>query len=277
MGKPKSNESIRARRLKKAAKRRAAAKKTMKLKKKKAEEKKEKAEEKKAKQRALLTCTLSVSKETDIPAQLCCDVYREVDPDTLDEQDRCQICLYGFGGEEEEATILSKCNGHFFHKSCVKDWMEAKRYCPVCKASYGIRTGNMPDGTFKSYVIDTPCSGYKCDTIVIDWSIPGGIQREEHPNPGVRYSGAWRTGYLPNTPKGQMVYHLLKIAFERRLMFTVGYSITRCCDNVTIWNGIHAKTSMYGGPWGYPDDTYLDRVTDELAAKGITPADLQKK
>lgn len=42
-------------------------------------------------------------------------------------------------------------------------------------------------------------------------------------------------------------------------------------DNVIVWNGIHHKTSTHGGSanFGYPDPTYLLRVTEELAAKGV--------
>jgi len=38
-----------------------------------------------------------------------------------------------------------------------------------------------------------------------------------------------------------------------------------------VWSGIHHKTSPAGGTFGYPDPTYLDRVTDELKARDITP------
>ncbi len=38
--------------------------------------------------------------------------------------------------------------------------------------------------------------------------------------------------------------------------------------------GIHHKTSAGGGAYGYPDDTYLDRVIDELKGFGVTEADI---
>ena len=63
----------------------------------------------------------------------------------------------------------------------------------------------------------------------------------------------------------------LQIAFDRRLCFTVGDSVTSGATNTTVWNGIHHKTSTHGGfsNFGYPDETYFDRVTEELAAKGV--------
>lgn len=72
---------------------------------------------------------------------------------------------------------------------------------------------------------------------------------------------------------------LFKIAFDRKLIFTVGRSVTSGLDNQTVWNGIHHKTSLTGGSagFGYPDETYLKRVKEELALKGITIDCLKKK
>jgi len=52
----------------------------------------------------------------------------------------------------------------------------------------------------------------------------------------------------------------------------VGRSITTGNDNTVVWNDIHHKTSMTGGPtsYGYPDPGYLNRVIEDLKAKGIT-------
>jgi len=55
------------------------------------------------------------------------------------------------------------------------------------------------------------------------------------------------------------------------LIFTVGYSPTRNCDNLICWNGIHHKTNTSGGTsnYGFPDPTYFNRVKNELAEKGV--------
>nr|XP_057941433.1 probable E3 ubiquitin-protein ligase DTX3 isoform X2 [Doryrhamphus excisus] len=94
----------------------------------------------------------------------------------------------------------------------------------------------------------------------------------EHPNPGVRYPGTDRVAYLPDSPEGNRVLGLLRRAFEQRLTFTIGTSMTTGLQNVITWNDIHHKTSIWGGPrcFGYPDPTYLVRVTEELREKGIT-------
>jgi deltex-like protein len=80
--------------------------------------------------------------------------------------------------------------------------------------------------------------------------------------------------YLPDTPEGREVLHLLEKCFERRLTFTVGRSITTGLDNCVVWNGVHHKTSRSGGPqrYGWPDETYFFRVKEELKSKGIDSA-----
>ena len=41
---------------------------------------------------------------------------------------------------------------------------------------------------------------------------------------------------------------LLQKAFYARMIFTIGKSVTSGEDNVVVWNDIHHKTSMHGGP-----------------------------
>jgi hypothetical protein len=70
--------------------------------------------------------------------------------------------------------------------------------------------------------------------------------------------------------QGKEVLTLLVKAFERRLTFIVGTSVTTGQKDTVVWSGIHHKTSMYGGSFGYPDEKYLNRVTLELADRGVT-------
>jgi len=79
-----------------------------------------------------------------------------------------------------------------------------------------------------------------CGTIVIDYYFPPGTQGKEHPNPGQRYNGTQRTAYLPDNREGNEVLRLLKKAFDARLVFTVGTSVTSGMDNQI--------TSRHGGP-----------------------------
>ena len=70
--------------------------------------------------------------------------------------------------------------------------------------------------------------------------------QQTHPNRGVPYYGTRRHAYLPNNDEGQEVCQLLKRAFDAKLVFTIGRSITTGRNNVVIWNDIHHKTSTTG-------------------------------
>ncbi|XP_028849626.1 putative E3 ubiquitin-protein ligase DTX3 isoform X2 [Denticeps clupeoides] len=187
-----------------------------------------------------------------------------------EENRSCSICM----GEMVEKTMLDKC-GHAFCRSCLDQAFRVKRACPVCRRVYGQLIGNQPaNGTMMvERDLDLELQGhegYGC--ICIIYSFPPGLQAQEHPNPGVRYPGTNRIAYLPDSPEGNRVLGLLRRAFEQRLTFTIGTSMTTGMQNVITWNDIHHKTSIWGGPrcFGYPDPTYLVRVTEELREKGIT-------
>lgn len=54
--------------------------------------------------------------------------------------------------------------------------------------------------------------------------------------------------YLPDCPEGNKVLTLFRKAFDQRLTFTIGTSMTTGRPNVITWNDIHHKTSCTGGP-----------------------------
>ena len=109
--------------------------------------------------------------------------------------------------------------------------------------------GNQPDGTMDHHISSQSLPGYEgCGTIIINYRIPSGIQGPDHPNSGTRFSGTSRVAYLPDNREGQKVLTMLKKAFDQRLVFTVGTSVTSGATNTVVWNGIHHKTSIQGGP-----------------------------
>ncbi|CAN9516153.1 unnamed protein product [Ophioblennius macclurei] len=182
----------------------------------------------------------------------------------------CSICM----GEVVERTTLERC-GHSFCRCCLDQAFKVKKACPVCRLVYGQLIGNQPANGSMIVERDPDLKlpgheGFGC--ICIIYSFPPGLQAPEHPNPGVRYPGTDRMAYLPDSPEGNRVLGLLRRAFEQRLIFTIGTSMTTGMQNVITWNDIHHKTSIWGGPrcFGYPDPTYLVRVTEELREKGIT-------
>ncbi|XP_078489283.1 putative E3 ubiquitin-protein ligase DTX3 [Ciona intestinalis] len=194
-------------------------------------------------------------------------------PNFLREKDskkeECKICLYDINSSKIK-TLPCK---HRFHETCVNTALKVNNLCPICKQAVGKVKGNQPHGTMIHRTQQhTHLPGYeRYDAIVIDYHFPSGIQGPEHPNPGVRYTGTSRTAYLPDNYEGREVLRLLKKAFAARLIFTIGRSVTTGMDNQVTWNDIHHKTNPYGGAtrFGYPDSDYLNRVKDELKAKGI--------
>ncbi|EFJ14854.1 hypothetical protein SELMODRAFT_119112 [Selaginella moellendorffii] len=189
-----------------------------------------------------------------------------VDLDPPDEE--CPICISSLQGDEV-VVELSRCN-HHFHRKCVTSWFRSRPSCPTCLRPYGIFTGTQPRGSmFVQMESNWSCAGFPLHGVItINYHFPNGIQGPEHPNPGHHYKGTVRTAFLPDNEEGRDILRLLKIAWKRRLVFTVGTSITTGLSNCVIWNGIHHKT-QYEGTYGYPDATYLSRVRQELAALGV--------
>ena len=205
------------------------------------------------------------------------------------EPDKCSICQYNFYSSEEnenerskeeekslsefdtlykkeiDVILLKNCHDHFFHIECIDLLIGSKQSfkCPNCSLIYGILIGDQPKGSMTAHITsDFHCSGYEKDnTIVIDYNFPSGNN----------YSGTYRTAFLPDNKEGKEILGLLKVCFDRKLTFTVGTSVTTGRKNTTVWNGVHHKTNLYGGStnFGYPDNTYFNRVKEELAAKGV--------
>ncbi|KGL95140.1 E3 ubiquitin-protein ligase DTX3L, partial [Charadrius vociferus] len=184
-----------------------------------------------------------------------------------DDKDACPICMERIKNKE----ILSKCN-HAFCKSCIDQAMTYKQACPVCNTVYGLMEGDQPEGTMSTRTMSSALPGYpSCGTIEITYNMRGGIQTNNHPNPGKPYCSTSRTAYLPDNKEGREILQLLRRAFNQKLIFTVGQSRTTGVRDVITWNDIHHKTSIAGGPtnFGYPDPDYLQRVRSELKARGI--------
>ncbi|XP_067931159.1 uncharacterized protein [Watersipora subatra] len=159
--------------------------------------------------------------------------------------------------------------------SCCGSMMEiSSRHCIECGGLLKPLHGDQPEGgTMISRKTRFRLPGYgDCGTIEIRYVIPGGVQGPEHYHPGQAYQGTRRNAFLPDNRQGQRAERLLRKAFERRLVFTIGRSVTTGQENSLVWNGIHHKTRPSGGPsnYGYPDPEYMDRLIEELRAKGIT-------
>lgn len=189
-----------------------------------------------------------------------------------EEPEHCPVCYEEI--EEANRHKLSTCD----HSLCVSCFANVARFsslCPVCRKPFAVVRGNQPENARMRFIIEDQLQlpgfeGY--GTILIHYKIPSGIQTEQHPKPGQPFFGTSRNAYLPNNVEGQKALRLLQKAFDARLIFTVGRSITTGMDDVVTWNDVHHKTRIEGGPvgYGYPDSTYIARLIEDLAAKGIT-------
>ncbi|XP_058854307.1 probable E3 ubiquitin-protein ligase DTX2 isoform X1 [Acipenser ruthenus] len=207
-------------------------------------------------------------------------------------EEDCMICMErlcspsGYDGVSGSQAIapsavgkFTKC-GHVFHLLCMlamydNGTKDGSLQCPSCKTIYGEKTGTQPKGKMDIYSIPQSLPGHPdCGTIQIIYNIPPGVQGPEHPNPGQPFSsrGFPRHCYLPDSDQGRKVLKLLKLAWNRRLIFTVGTSSTTGEPDTVVWNEIHHKTEMLSNVsgHGYPDPNYLDNVLAELASQGVT-------
>ncbi|XP_043995894.1 probable E3 ubiquitin-protein ligase DTX2 isoform X2 [Gambusia affinis] len=243
-----------------------------------------------------LNGSTSVSSALAAPGQRSEDViqrYMEVVADAPEED--CIICMEQLsnpssyetppseeGGQSivpEAVGKFIKC-GHTLHMLCMlamynNGTKDGSLQCPSCKTIYGEKTGTQPKGKMEIYSVGQSLPGHPdCGTIQIIYSIPPGLQGPEHPNPGQPFTcrGFPRFCFLPDNNKGRKVLELLKVAWMRRLIFTVGTSSTTGEHDTVVWNGIHHKTEMMSNlsGHGYPDPNYLDNVLSELASQGVT-------
>ena len=232
---------------------------------------------------------------------------RELSPN---DPPKCTICFEDFeeenfleywvsrkarGLHSEETEVVSskriaiqlcQCAGeHFFHAECIAQWLAPQRQCPLCKVRYGVEIGNQPDGIMTVRMVkdsDVASKGTENrgkGTIEIVHKFPAGVQKHGHQNPGQRYGQRTEFIYLPKTKAGMEILGLIHVGWKRKVLYTVGRSVTKELDNQIIWNGVHFKTSKYGGleNYGWPDPTYYARAKDEFKQKGITVEDIPKR
>lgn len=187
--------------------------------------------------------------------------------------DVCSVCLEGFS-EGRPALRLHRCHpGHYYHDACIKMSLSANMKCPNCSTLYGMPCGGQPAGRMAITLqpFQLPGEPDSFGTYMIAYQFPSGLQGPRHPSPGTPYAGTSRRAFIPGTPRGRQVLRKFLRAWDARLLFTVGTSVTTGKPNCVIWNGIHHKTNVSGGPcqFGFPDATYLDSVEAELAGVGI--------
>ena len=181
----------------------------------------------------------------------------EKDP-PAEKQVECTICFSEYP-QESRLWITLNC-GHKLCQSCHSHILQDRVTmsgtrssfckCPFCAVVDGMEIGTCPDGTMNTV--------HRGNWILVTYTF------RQQPHFFVR------TTCFPNTRQGRRVIDLMTVAFDRRLVFSIGTSLSTGITNTVVWN-IHHKTSTTGGAanHGYPDDGYLDRVTMELRERGV--------
>ncbi|KAJ3122238.1 E3 ubiquitin-protein ligase dtx3l [Physocladia obscura] len=182
----------------------------------------------------------------------------------------CQICASDY--PETDFRPLSCCKNTTMCQTCITQLtkilstMSNTPYthlkCPFCNKTTGTLIGECPTGTMTANIISVPggVPGFPgCNNAIV---ITYNISTPPH--------FLHRVAYLPDNPQGRDVLSKLQIAWDRRLTFRIGTSATSGQQNVLVW-AIHHKTSISGGVqrYGFPDESYLERVEEELKERGV--------
>jgi hypothetical protein len=145
--------------------------------------------------------------------------------DNIDEEKPiCSICLSDLilendsqaQGQEAEIAKLKHCS-HLFHQECIEQAFKVKEQCPLCMTWYSASTGNQPENaTMTVSLIAGKVPGHSdangCHFIT--YTVPSGIQTDQHLRPGVPYSSTVRYAYIPNNREGSLVLKMLKVSRE---------------------------------------------------------------
>ncbi|KAM4531181.1 uncharacterized protein PAE49_023421 isoform 1-T2 [Odontesthes bonariensis] len=170
------------------------------------------------------------------------------------------ICVCGENGT---ALMRTKCGATM----CPKCLETVHAKCKVCHETEPMQRGIQ--GDIKKSRLSISLPGHNKDCVIkITYRIPDGIQGEGHPSPGKPFKGGVFEAYLPECEKAKKLLPRLGKAFRQGLTFTVTGTDTEA--RVT-WDCIPHKTSLQGGKAekGYPDSTYLTRLSEVLSNHGI--------
>jgi len=117
-------------------------------------------------------------------------------------------------------------------------------------------------------------SGSPAETICIQYDIPQGVQKSYHENPGVTYRGVSRLAYVPDTVEGHKLLLRLICSWKEGWNLAVGTSMTTGRSNAVVWSTlVPHKTGVTGGPFGFPDVSYIQNCNLALDALNIPTAD----
>ncbi|KAG7336902.1 hypothetical protein IV203_030463 [Nitzschia inconspicua] len=113
--------------------------------------------------------------------------------------------------------------------------------------------------------------------IELHYRVPSDDQKIYHPHPGVKHSELYRVAYLPGGRDGQILLARFQYAFLHGHAFSVGYSQALQLDDQVTWSSWmpHKTAISGGGPFGYPDDKYLEYAHKAMDHLNV-PRDIKK-
>lgn len=215
----------------------------------------------------------------------------------LKEEEMCPICITSIkepadidvpsnikNFPKDDICALKFCS-HLFHNICIISMLNAAQKdkqcsnylsCPVCQTIHGMKTGDQPlSGTMDIREDAIPLPGHPgYGTITVTYNFNHCSNKQ-----GMQYNsnGFPRVCFIPASHEGRKLLKLLQIAFNRRLIFTIGTSITSGTPNCVVWNNIHHKTERNSNSsgHGYPDPNYIKNATLELAVQGVSEKDIK--
>lgn len=215
---------------------------------------------------------------TEEPMEEVGSIYRQVDAKATGGLE-CSVCLDPFGDASHRrnfkdepqrdshgriafprAVRLFRCDGHYFHKHCVVEWIAAHETCPVCSRFYG-SAGNQPTGSLTLSRTRQSLPGFPdCGTLELNFHFPAGATAEGSAHPAFR-----KHAYLPANSAGEAAASLLRIALERRLLFKL-----ECAGGSTE---LVPELPLKATPGAYSDaeggKQYLEVLTEALQRRGV--------
>ena len=172
-------------------------------------------------------------------------------------------------------VIVRECS-HVFHIGCIHRWLSDKSTCPVCRKSLFTITGFQPRSPLSLFeVLESPTEclqGYpECGSLTLKFHVAPGTQTSDMPMPGEPYFGMNLTCFLPNNSEGQEIVRLFRIAWNRGLLFRVGFNPNTRRMDCVVPNGFEFKVRQDGGimAHGYPDPSYMNRLKCDLKDVGV--------
>lgn len=195
-------------------------------------------------------------------------VLDKVDASQCDSRMECVICRSeSQAGQSTTPMFKIKACGHRVHQHCadrVLLFQNQQAKCPCCRKLFKEPRGASPSGSLT--VIFDPHTGspLSSGTIVLQYKMLWGIQKEYHVDRGKLYSSSEYEAFVPDCEAGRQLVQRLVYAFLRGLTFTIAPSSKPQESYRIAWSSIPHKTCTSSS-----DDFYIPTANMELDILGV--------